>query len=200
MDLREVLRPVSGNKRKFLLLRIADISTEQARQIVGITKGTFNTWCQDQNFVSIQRRRDELSAECKQQSIQILRRDNQLEAVFLEGKIIQKLKEEIESGDYNLMRTHLAREVYSKLITDLDQTPVSKVETWEERWNRMAAEARQTQTAIPGVVVDGQFTEVSQPTEQLPQGQTQADPEPSDNEAEAGTEEAEEAINAANPA
>lgn len=176
-----------------MLLRIADISTEQARQIVGITKGTLNTWCQNAEFVSIQRRRDELNAECKQQAIQILRRDNQLEAVFLEGKIIAKLKEEIESGDYNLMRTHLAREVYSKLIADLDATPAVKVLSWQERITQI--------TNIPpgevlgqiqeGATVDGQFQEVIQPTVQLQEGQVQANTESPDNETEEETQDQE---------
>jgi len=43
------------------------------------------------------------------------------------------MKKEIDSGEYELIRTNLAREVYSKLISDLDYQPAALSLTWEQR-------------------------------------------------------------------
>jgi len=133
MNLREELKTISGRKKRFLLLRIIDVETQAARQFCGITKGTYNSWLQNSAFVELYRRRSEFAAEYKQEALQLLRRDNQLQAVFLEEKIIKRMKEEIESGVYELIKTNLAREVYSKLISDLDYSPKSVSLTWEQR-------------------------------------------------------------------
>lgn len=133
MSLRDEIKTLSGNKRRFFLLRVADMDTHTALSLVGVVRGTYNSWLQSQSFVEIYRRRDEFNSDYKQEAIQLLRRDNQLEAVLLEGKIISKMKEELQSGEYSLIRSHLAREVYSKLISDLDFTPVVQNLTWEQR-------------------------------------------------------------------
>uniref|UniRef100_A0A6M3IE12 Uncharacterized protein n=1 Tax=viral metagenome TaxID=1070528 RepID=A0A6M3IE12_9ZZZZ len=131
--LREEIKPLTGNRRRFFLLRVTGMAPEQARQIVGVTRGTHNTWLQNETFVELHRRIDEFTRDYRIEAIQLLRRDNQLEAVLLEGKIVQKMKEEIDSGDYNLIRSNLAREVYAKLITDLDFVPQVQNLTWEQR-------------------------------------------------------------------
>ena len=133
MSLRESIKSLSGNKRKFLLLRIVDFNTEVALKMVGVAKGTYNSWLQSDDFVALYRQRDDFNANSKQEAIQLLRQENQLAAVFLEGQILAKMKEELESGEYDLMRTNLAREVYSKLVSDLGVAPKIQIGTWEQR-------------------------------------------------------------------
>jgi hypothetical protein len=133
MSLQEAIKKLSGNKRKFLLLRIADMDAQSARKLTGVKIGTYNSWLQQEDFVSLYRQRDVFNAENKQEAIQMLRRDNQLEAVLLEGRIIKEMKAELETKEYNLLRTNLAREVYSKLISDLDATPTTQILSWEQR-------------------------------------------------------------------
>lgn len=133
MSLKDEIRNLSGNKRRFFLLRIADLEAEHARQICGIKQGTYNTWLQHEDFVTLYRRRDEFANDYRQEAIQLLRRDNQLEAVLLEGKVLLKMKEELDTGDYNLIRTNLGREVYSKLISELDAVPKVPALSWEQR-------------------------------------------------------------------
>jgi len=133
MTLKEELKTVSGRKRRFILLRVIDVGTEAARQLCGITKGTYNSWLQNPAFVELYRRRAELAIEYKQEALQLLRRGNQLQAVLLEEKVINKMKDEIESGVYVLLKTNLAREVYSKLINDLDYQPQVANLTWAQR-------------------------------------------------------------------
>ena len=128
---------------------------------------------QDQEFVALYRRRDEFNAAYKDEAIRLLRRDNQLEAVLLEGKILTKIKEELENSTYNLVRTQLAREVYTKLIGDLDVAPQSPLMTWEQNILNM-----QTVKAVEGSeapkqleAIDAEFKEVSQPEEQPAESQ-----------------------------
>jgi hypothetical protein len=161
MSLKDEIKNISGNKRRFLLLRIADIDTAQARNIVGVTTITYNSWLQNKDFVALYRRRDEFCGEYKQEAIQILRRDNQLAAVLLEGKIISKIKEELESGDYNLIRTHMAKEVYTKLIGDLDATPSTSIVTWQQRIGLLVQTPETQITPPPTVkVLEGSFKEI----------------------------------------
>ena len=139
MSLHDEIKDIVGKKRRFFLFRVADVDTDTARKICKIPKGTYNTWTSNPHcrFVELYRRRAELSGLYKQEAIQLLRRDNQLAAVILEEKIIQKMGVEIESGEYNLIRTNLARDVYTKLIGDLDYQLDIKSLTWEQRLQQL---------------------------------------------------------------
>lgn len=156
--LKEEIKAIIGNRRRFLLLRIADIDTETSRKLCGIKKGTYNSWCQDSRFVELYRRRDEFSVNYKQEAIQLLRRDNQLAAVLLESRIIAKMKEELESGAYlepgvnSLLRTNLAKEVYSKLINDLDYQPPNLSLTWEQRVQQLVEGQENPQIEESGAI------------------------------------------------
>ena len=156
--LREEIKVLSGNKRRFFLLRVTGMAPEQVRQIVGITRGTQNTWLQNETFVELHRKLDEFTRDHRVEAIQLLRRDNQLEAVLLEGKIVQKMKEEIDSGDYNLIRSNLAREVYAKLITDLDIVPQVQNLTWEQRFGVLMQPPQQDR--LPVGSIEGEYREV----------------------------------------
>jgi hypothetical protein len=127
-----------------MLLRIADVDPDIARKLSNVPLGTYNSWLKDEKFVALYRRRDSLAAEFKVEAVNLLRRNNQLEAVLLEEKIVAKMKEEIDKGEYKLVRTHLAREVYSKLISELDVAPKSPGESWGVRIGNLIDARRQT--------------------------------------------------------
>lgn len=161
MSLKDEVKSIIGNRRRFLLLRICDIDTETARKLCNIKKGTYNSWLQDEKFVALYRRRDEFSGESKQEAIRLLRRDNQLNAVLLEEKILLKMKAEIESGEYSLIRTNLARDVYSKLISDLDYQPQALSLSWEQRLGQLfLPQQEQVQEQLEGAkIIEGQLIE-----------------------------------------
>lgn len=92
-----------------------------------------NTWFKDSTFVDIHRQLSDLTKDYKREAINMLRRDTQLAAVMLEANIIDKLTKEVESGNYSLLKTPLAKEVYSKLISELDVVKVPQVMTWEQQ-------------------------------------------------------------------
>ena len=133
--LKDELKTIVGNRRKFLLYRIVDVDVNTALKLVGTRRGTYNSWLHDERFVTLYRRRDEFSADAdyKQEAIQMLRRGNQLSAVMLEEKILKELKKEIDLGVYRLLKTPLAKEVYTKLVNDLDWQPKSLTMSWEEK-------------------------------------------------------------------
>jgi len=160
MSLKEEVKGVARNRRRFLLLRIADVDTDTAMKLCGIRKGVYNNWLRkvhntDNKFLELYGRRDELAHEFKQEAIQLLRRDNQLAAVLLEERILGRMKEEIESGEYSLLRTQLAREVYAKLIGDLDYQPQVQPVTWQQRVNQLFIQQPTPQEVIDGTITEG---------------------------------------------
>ena len=173
MSLREELKPLTGNKRKFQLLRIVDMGVDTALSIVGVQRGTYNSWCQNDIFVALYRRRDEFSGSFKQEAIQLLRRDNQLAAVLLESKILARMKEEIASGELSLVKTNLAREVYSKLMTELDVQPKVQNLTWQQRIDQLNVGTEPSQIT-EGETVDAEFTEEASVGDTSIQGQGQS--------------------------
>lgn len=131
-SLEEVMRPVRGRRRRYLLYRIAEVDADTSRGLCGIKKATMNTWFKDDVFIDIHRQLQDLTKDFKRDAINMLRRDTQLAAVMLEADIIDKLAQEVKNGDYKLLRTPLAKEVYSKLISDLDVVKVPQVMSWEQ--------------------------------------------------------------------
>jgi len=161
--LQEKLKVLTGNKRNFILLRVAGLDVDFCKRLVSVTRGTYNSWFKNEDFAGLYHELPTLMQEYRFEAVQLLRRQNQLDAVLLEGKIITKIKEEIDNGQLVLTRTHLAREVYSKLMTDLDIIPEVKVFTWTDRINQLPfnqpKELPEGETG--GETIDGEFSEVS---------------------------------------
>ena len=160
MTLREEIKTLSGNRRRFFLLRVADLDTKAALKLCGVVRGTYNSWLLNEDFVELYRRRDELAGDFRQEAIQLLRRDNQLDAVLLEATILRKMKADLEEDtlpEGSIVRTNLAREVYSKLMTELDAQPYTQILTWQERIALIVANAPEQITE--GEIVNGETSE-----------------------------------------
>jgi len=172
MSLKEELSGIRGNKRKFLLLRIADVSTPLARNLCGVSVHSYNQWVSHagNRFVEVYRRRNELAAEYQHEAILMLRKENQLAAVLLESEIIKKLATELETGEYTLLRTNLAREVYSKLISDLNTAPASQVHSWEQRSQQIVQILSGDVQPRIGVIEDAEPQEISSQQEEHQEG------------------------------
>jgi len=156
MSLYDDIKSLTGIRRKYILLRIAHVDPEAARKLVGIKKGTFNNWSKEEVFVNIHRQIDDFGQEYKQEAIKLLRRDNQLEAVLLEADIISRIKAEIESGNYDLLRTNLAKVVYDKLISDLDFQPKALSLTWQERIGQLGTQQPEEIEGVPYHLTEGE--------------------------------------------
>ena len=140
-------------------MRVAGLDVDFSKKLTSVTRGTYNSWFKSTEFAVLYHQLPNLIQDYRLEAIQLLRKDNQLEAVLLEGKIISKMKEEIETGEYILIRTNLAREVYSKLLTNLDATPDVKVISWHERVEHLYS--RTPEQIEEGDAIDGEFSEVS---------------------------------------
>lgn len=177
-NLITIIKPLSENQRQYIIRRVSGLGATSTRELIGIAKGTYNTWFHNEVFASIHSQLPELSFKHRQEAVQLLRRDNQLEAVLLEGKMIAKMKEEIDSGEYFFVRTNLAREVYSKLISDLDKAPAGiQVLSWQQRIHQIFPQ----QSGQGGEVIDGEFEAISSIEAEHSQGElTQASEAASD--------------------
>lgn len=155
MNLEEQIKTIDGRKRQFFLLRVVGMGTEAARQLCGITQGTYNSWLHNEAFAELYGKRAEFAAEYKQEALRLMRRTNQLQAILLEEKILAKMKDEIDSGEYELLKTNLAREVYSKLISDLDYQPKAVNLTWAQRIQQLLI-PREPQQIEGGEVINAE--------------------------------------------
>jgi hypothetical protein len=133
MALKDEIKLLIGKQRKFFLMRVAEVDKSVAMHMLDIKEGTYNKWVMEVVFSALYHRLHEFTMNYKQEAIQMLRRDNQLAAVMLEEHIIRKMKEEVDSGEYNLIRTNIARDVYTRLIGDLDIATVKPADTWEQK-------------------------------------------------------------------
>jgi len=187
-NLLDRIKAITGRKRTFILMRVSGLDADLSMNLVGVAKGTYNSWFKNEEFATVYHQLPELIQNYRQEAVQLLRRNNQLEAVLLESKIISKLKEEIESGHYELSKTHLAREVYSKLMSDLDTVPQNvKVLSWSQR-------VQQIFTKQPDQIeqgeIDGKFKEISSESLQHSEGDLITSGEQTTDETTKVTEEA----------
>lgn len=144
-----------------MLYRIAGLSKGDSIKLTGIKTQTYNTWVRKENFVALHRRLDEFSNDSKQEAIQLLRRDNQFAAAMLERKIIARLEIEVATGEYELIKTNFAKEVYSKLMNDLDTVPIHQTNaTWIDKLNQyLNPQLVEGNTDIPSEdIIDGSCT------------------------------------------
>ena len=132
MNLDERLSRLKDKKKKFVILRVAGFKLEDALAQAGAKKSAYNRWTRDPVFHDVYKDLGIMQAENKEDAIKALRKENQLAAALLEGEIIVKLREEIQSGELSLAKTNLGREVYNKLMAELDKPPKSVTLTWEE--------------------------------------------------------------------
>jgi len=169
MSLRQELKNLSGNRRRFFLLRMADMDTKTALKLCGVVRGTYNSWLQNSDFVELYRKRNEFPEEYKKEAVQLLRRDNQLEAVLLESKILTTMKKELDTGEYKLLKSHLAKEVYSKLMGELDAQPQSVVLSWEQKLQQIINNP--PKQIEEGEVINGEFETTDEQTKESQESQ-----------------------------
>ena len=162
--LKEELTGVIGRPRRFILLRIAGFELTEALRIVDVKQSRYNHWTMEEKFQTVYRKLAELTDKYRDEAIKLLRRENQLAAVMLEADVIEKLREEVETGIYDLLKTKLGASVYDKLVTDLDKVPTISVQnmTWEQRilaMNSTPQIAEVVIDAVPSITTPEECTE-----------------------------------------
>tara|TARA_Y100000310_G_scaffold16579_2_gene16538 strand:- start:6131 stop:6727 length:597 start_codon:yes stop_codon:yes gene_type:complete len=139
VTLLDELSGIIGNPRKFILIRIAGLDVEESCKYLGVTRAAYNKWfSRAPKFISANRRIEELRIDYRQEAVRLLRRDNQLAAVKLEAEVIDQMRNEIKNREYELVKTNLGREVYSKLMAALDVVPAATVNSGDTIIDKLA--------------------------------------------------------------
>jgi hypothetical protein len=140
--LENEIQAFRGPVRIFLLLRISGLSRTETLHIGNIPEPTYDSWLKNPVFRDFNRRVDSMTAEYQRQAILLLRRNNQLKAVLFEGKVLDKMEEEIKNGKYHIIKTEIGKIVYSKLLSELDFTPATNEikMTWEQKINNIVTQ------------------------------------------------------------
>ena len=76
------------------------------------------------------------------------------------GKMKDELDKGLALGEFSILRTQLAREVYSKLMTELDATPQVVALSWEQKLLQIFGKTPPQITE--GATIDGEFTAVGE--------------------------------------
>ncbi|MGW8177286.1 MAG: hypothetical protein ACWGQW_00595 [bacterium] len=137
MSLTQELGDIRGDKLTYMLMRVSGVDTGTAKRMLQLKEGTYNTWLRDPNshFVSIHRRIPELTEQYRDEAFLMLRENNQLSAILLEGEILAEMREEVRIKTYKLVKTNLARTVYERVLDSMEKKPASG--SWGDRLNQM---------------------------------------------------------------
>jgi len=161
--LKDELRGVIGDKKKFLLCRIAGLSSDATQDLLNIKKNTREDWIRkDLLFRSLYHKVEALADEHRIEAFQLLRKDNQLLAILFEKAVIIKMGSEIESGEYELVKTNLGREVYGRLVSGEIEAP--KQEEGGSVWEEVliaARKIRQVKTPEHKQIEEAPFKEIT---------------------------------------
>jgi hypothetical protein len=117
--LKDELSSLNAKQKKYIQYLVAGIKKDVALKLANIPSATYKWWSHDnEQFHSLVERVEELKDNYFDEAFQMLRQNNKVMALFLEQELLVKIKEEIENGEYNLVKTPLAKEVYNKALEE----------------------------------------------------------------------------------
>jgi hypothetical protein len=166
MSLKQELAQVFGTMRLFIIYRVAGSTIDDACTALEVTRSAYNSWTMKPEFKSVYQKLDNLQIDYREEAIGMLRRDNQLLAVTLEKEIMNKMIAEVTSGnitEHSMIRTHLGRDVYSKLVENLNLPAIPKDVkslTWVDARRQILESAQPqigqglAQTVVEGECID----------------------------------------------
>ena len=153
-QLQETLKPFRGKARHFLILRISGIKKKEALDLANAGVSDYNRWLIKPEFVGVHRKIQDLFTEHRDEALRMLRKENQLNAALLERKLITELDKELDTGDYKLMKTGIARDLYTRLMSEMDKSPDTQILTWEQRIQNNQMYWNQSEQLTEGESVD----------------------------------------------
>jgi len=130
--LKDEIIDLKGKAKEFIIYRVAGADVQLAMKLVDVKKASYSSWCKNKLFVEINRQCKEFQAQYQDEALRMLRKDNQLAACLMEAEVISQVRVEIQSGELSLAKTPLAREVYARLVGEMDKTPTTAVLNWEQ--------------------------------------------------------------------
>lgn len=136
MTLIEALRKLKTSKqREFIILCVAGMDVLDARKYLSIP--SYYRWLRDSAFKEVLDNLPELSHNYAEEALTMLRMRTIAEALALEEEILAVIKEELKTKKYNLVKTHLGREIFTRakegrLLKDATNK-VAREKTWGDR-------------------------------------------------------------------
>jgi hypothetical protein len=140
MTLVEALKKLKTKRQKsFILLCVAGMSVEEALTHHSIS--SYFRWKRDPQFREVLDNLPELTRDYADEAIGLLRLRNISEILTLEDKVLDIVKEELRTGKYNLLKTHLAREIFSRAKDDKHKAKKEEFkQTWQQRIKELGLE------------------------------------------------------------
>lgn len=130
MTLTDALKKLkTKNQKGFVLLCVAGLSIEEA--LTHYSQSSFFRWKKDPDFSDVFDHLPELHRDYAEEAIGLLRMRNIAEVLTLEDRVLDIVKEELRTGRYDLLKTHLAREIFSRAK---DHSHKTKKEEFRKTW------------------------------------------------------------------
>jgi len=136
MNLIDALGKLRTSKqREFIILCVAGMDVLDARKHLSIP--SYYRWLSDPVFKEVLDNLPELTQNYSEDAVIMLRLRNVAKVLAMEEKILAVINEELKTKKYNLIKTHLGREVFTrarerKLMKDVVKKETIK-QTWEDR-------------------------------------------------------------------
>ena len=139
MTLTEALRKLkSSRQREFIIFCAAGMDTRDARKHLNVPVPSYYRWLKDPAFKEVLDNLPELSHNYADDALAIIRMRTVVKAHALEEGILAVIQEELKTKKYNLVKTHLGREVFTraregKLIQEVAEARQIRLRTWEDK-------------------------------------------------------------------
>jgi transposase len=138
MTLIEALKKLKTKRQKgFILLCVAGLSIEEALTHYSVSVSSYFRWKRDPQFREVLDNLPELHRDYADEAISLLRLRNIAEVLTLEDKVLNIVKEELRTGKYNLLKTHLTREIFSRAK---DERHKAKKQEFQQTWSQRLRE------------------------------------------------------------
>ena len=121
------------NQKKFITLCVAGMSIEQAQDYISLP--SYYRWLRQPVFKEVLDKLPELRKEHGEEAGEMLHIKNMIEAIAIEEKILAIIKEELKTGKYNLIKTHIGREVFTRAEKSLLSKRMAQKQAMEQTWN-----------------------------------------------------------------
>jgi len=152
IELKEELRGVTGKKRIYLILRMLNMPHDDAMLAARIKDIAVGRWKhQDPRFASVLARASALGSQYQDELIGMLRSATQSYAAFAEFLMVQKIIDELKSGEMSFLKTHTCRLLLDKLLARMEPDIRTLSLSWE--------------TLLLNREKEGEWTDVTEDTE-----------------------------------
>ncbi len=163
-NINDLLVSLSYKQRRYILCRMGMMDTQEADSLAGTTAAGRAQWkVNSPRYKELDDNIETLQRDYGDIALKWLKKENQLTAVLLEKKILDKIEQEIDKGEYDLVKTHLAREVFARHTEEIGKALQSVNITWAQIINssvRPLKEREKIQALKSGLeVIEGEFKE-----------------------------------------